>query len=334
MRSLVLSAVLLLSTVSLAADSAERTPGATSVLVGASTTVPFPEGIAVRGREVFVSGPATFINNPPPSEVRVYDVDSGALKRTFSIKGQNPDLPRALSCLTFDGQGRLYVIDTQQGVLRLDPETGAQEVYAPPLYALDPGTGAFPLPNDLAFDDKGWLYITDSFQGALWRIPPGGGSIQPWFRSPLLATGPFQLGPNGIRLHPNGRELWFTHTQSESLYALPLVKAPREADLRLVHRFAAGSGPDGLAFGASERVYVTLAGSNQLAVLGSYFGRMIELRVGGQEPWDAPANVAFTGDGSALVTNHAIFTANPEHFQVLDVAVYDVAGRMAVPRVP
>lgn len=335
MRHLVLAAVLLLSSLAQASGSAERRPGSTRILVDPSVSVPFPEGIGVRGREVFVSGPATFgTAGTGPSEVRVYDVHTGELKRTLTIQGQDLSQEHALSCLTFDGRGRLYVVDTQQGILRLDPETGAQEVYAPPPYVLEPSSGAFPLPNDLTFDDRGFLYVTDSFQGTLWRIPPGGGSIQPWFRSARLASGPFQFGPNGIRLHPNGRELWFTHSQDESLYALPLVNAPRDSDLRRVHRFAPGSGPDGIAFGLTGRLYVALALSNQLGVLTPFFGRMLETRVGGQEPWDAPANIAFSGDGSALVTNHAIYSANPEHFLVLDVAVYDLAGRMAKPRVP
>jgi sugar lactone lactonase YvrE len=333
MRPLVLSAVLLWSTLSLAADAFERSPGSTRVRVAASDMVPYPEGIAVRGREVFVSGPATFgTAGSGPSEVRVFDVDTGALKRVLTIQGQDLSQEHALSCLTFDGRGRLYVIETQQGVLRLDPVTGAQEVYAPPPPVL-PGS-VMALPNDLAFDDQGWLYVTDSFQGTLWRIPPGGGSIQQWFRSPLLVTAPGVFGMNGIRLHPNGREIWFTHTVTESLYALPLVQAPRESDLRLVHRVTPGSGPDGFAFGASGRVYVTLALSHQLAVLGSYYGRIIEARVGGQAPWDAPANLAFSGNGSALVANHAVYSGNPAHFLVLDVAVYDSAGRLAQPRVP
>ena len=333
MRNLVLAAALLLSSLALAADSAERRPGSTRILVDSSEMVPFPEGIAVRGREVFVSGPATFgTAGTGPSEVRVFDVRTGALKRVLTIQGQDLSQEHALSCIAFDGRDRLYVIDTQQGVLRLDPDTGAQEVYAPAPPLL-PGNFAS-LPNDLAFDDKGWLYVTDSFQGAIFRIPPGGNAIQPWFSSPALATAPGVIGMNGIRLHPNGREIWFTHSQNESIYSLPLVNAPKQTDLKREYSFAPGSGVDGIAFGLSGRLYVALAYSNQLAVLTPFFGHVLETRIGGNGPWHAPANVAFSGDGSALVANHAITTGNPEHFLVLDTEVYDLAGRMAKPRVP
>lgn len=334
MRYLVLAvAVLVLSNAAQASSKHERKLGATSVLADSSVTVPFPEGIAVRGREVYVSGPATFgTAGTGPSEIRVHDVKSGALKRILTIQGQDLSQEHALSCLTLDGQGRLYVIDTQQGILRLDPVTGAQEHYAPPPAVLE--GGAFPLPNDLTFDNNGWLYITDSFQGAIWRVPPGGGSMELWFRSPELATGMFQFGPNGIQVHPRGKELWFTHTAGEALYALPLVDAPRPSDLRLVHRFTPGSGPDGLAFGASGRVYVALAYSNQLAVLEGRNGPRMERRVGGSAPWDAPANVAFSHNGSVLLTNHAVLSGRAESFMVLEVFVDDRAARGARPRVP
>jgi sugar lactone lactonase YvrE len=335
MRYLVLAAaaVLSLSNVAQAASRNDSKLGATSILTDSSVTVPFPEGILVRGREVYVAGPATFgTAGTGPSEIRVHDVNTGALKRILTIQGQDLSQEHALTCLTMDGRGRLYVIETQQGVLRLDPDTGAQEHYAPAPTVLE--GGPFPLPNDLTFDHDGWLYITDSFQGALWRVPPGGGTIELWFRSPELASGMFQFGPNGIRMHPRGKELWFTHTAGDALYALPLVDAPQPSDLRLVHRFTPGSGPDGLAFGASGRVYVALAYSNQLSVLERSNGLLLEGRVGGTAPWDSPANVAFTSNGSVLLTNHAITSGRPESFMVLDVFVDDRAARSARPRVP
>ena len=48
-----------------------------------------------------------------------------------------------------------------------------------------------------------------------------------------------------------------------------------------------------------------------------------------QTTFDAPANVAFDGEGSLLVTNHAIFTANPGHMAVLSVFVDDDGRRFA-----
>ncbi len=310
-----------------------RPVGDTRRLVDVRTTVPFPEGIAIRGDRFYVSGPAIFPTaGTPPSQIGVFDVRTGELLKTLVIQGQDLTQEHALSAVTFDAQGRLYVIDTQQGILRLDPETGAQTRYAPPLHPV--AAGAFPLPNDMTFDEKGWLYVTDSFQATIWRIAPGGGAPQPWFQSKALATGPLQFGANGIRVHPQKPELWVAQTQSGDLYALPLVDQPKEEDLRVVHRFGPNTGPDGLAFARSGKLYVTLAYANAVAVLTPTDSGFTEERIGGSDPWDAPANIAFTNSGSMLVTNHAIVSRRAENFMVLDVYVNDQGVPVTAPSIP
>jgi sugar lactone lactonase YvrE len=310
--------------------AAERVVGDVHVLSDVEESVPYPEGIVVKGDRFYVSGPAIFPTaGSPPSRIGVFDVKTGALLKTLVIQGQDLAQEHALSSLTLDGEGRLYVIDTQQGVLRIDPETGAQERYAPPLAPLDKGSPMFPLPNDLTFDAKGWLYITDSFQGAIWRIPPGGGTPVVWFRAPPLAVGPMQFGPNGVRVHPHRNELWFLHTQRNVLYSLPLVEKPKASQLRQVHRFADGAGPDGVVFGKSGKLYVTLAISNQLAVLTPKGKGFTETHLGAKAPWDAPANMAFTDAGALLVTNHASLSRKAENFLVLDLFVKDAQAQSA-----
>lgn len=305
-------------------SATERVVGDVRVLSDVEESVPFPEGIVVSGDKFYVSGPAIFpTSGTPPSRIGVFDVKTGELLKTLVIQGQDTAQEHALSSLTLDGAGRLYVIDTQQGVLRIDPETGAQEHYAPPLAPLEKGSPMFPLPNDLAFDAKGWLYITDSFQGAIWRIPPGGGAPVLWFRAPKLAVAPMQFGPNGVRVHPQRNELWFIHTQSNVLYSLPLVDKPKASQLRVVHRFAQGAGPDGVVFGKSGKLYVTLAISNQLAVLTPKGKGFTETHLGEKASWDAPANMAFTDTGALLVTNHASLSRKAENFLVLELFVKD-----------
>lgn len=332
LRQTLLTTCLLLSSLAHALPST-RPVGDTQILVSTADTVPFPEGVAVKGNKAYVSGPATFpTKGTPASRIGIYDIRTRELVRAVTIQGQDTDQEHALSNLAFDEAGRLYVIETQKGVLRLDLETGQQEVYAPPLPFIVPGS--FPLPNELVFDDAGWLYITDSFQGTLWRIPPGGGAPQVWFQAPELLTGPFRFGPNGARLNPARTELWFVHSESGILYALPLVDQPQLSDLRRVYQFAPGSVPDGMAFGKSGRLYVALAAANKVAVL-DFNAPEIETRLGGTgAPWEAPASVAFTHDGSLLVTNHAIFTGQAEHFLLLDLFVGESGAPLAKPVVP
>jgi len=313
-------------------SAAERAVGDVHVLADVEETVPFPEGIVVRGDKFYVSGPAIFPTaGTPPSRIGVFDVKTGALLKTLIIQGQDTTQEHALSNLTMDSEGRLYVLDTQQGVLRIEPETGAQERYAPPLTPLEKGSLMFPLPNDLTFDAKGWLYITDSFQGAIWRVPPGGGAPVVWFRAPQLAVGPMQFGPNGVRVHPQRNELWFLHTQRNLLYSLPLVDKPKASQLRVVHRFAEGAGPDGFIFGKSGKLYVTLAISNQLAVLTPKGKGFTESYLAEKAPWDAPANLDFTDAGALLVANHASLSRKAENFLVLDVFVKDSQAASRTP---
>src|SRR5919112_567517 len=49
----------------------------------------FPEGIAVKGNRVYVSGPATFgTAGKPPSTVVAFNRDTGALEATYETQGE------------------------------------------------------------------------------------------------------------------------------------------------------------------------------------------------------------------------------------------------------
>jgi len=63
--------------------------GDVQVLATVPASTGFPEGIAVRGNKIYVSGPARFgtAGDATPSRVFAYDVDSGALLRTYDIQG-------------------------------------------------------------------------------------------------------------------------------------------------------------------------------------------------------------------------------------------------------
>ena len=146
-------ALLGLLTVGQAAASAqsERSFGDTQIV--APVPAPgFPEGMAVHGNRFYVAGQADLFNfgDPVPPTVFEFDLDSGALLRTFPMEGQNLALPHGASHVSFDGQGRLYVIDFQRGVVRIDLESSQQQVYStgwPIINTL----GLPSLPNEMAF---------------------------------------------------------------------------------------------------------------------------------------------------------------------------------------
>ena len=306
----------------------------------------YPEGIAVHGNLVYVSGPAAFgvAGNAFASKVFAFDIKTGALVRTITIQGQTGPL-KAISCIAFGEDDKLYVLDEQQGVLQIDLESGQQLIYGAPFFPVFHSAFNPPAPvliNDLAFDKKGFLYVTDSFQATIWRIAPGGGVPQVWFQSPII-DGPF--GPNGVRVDAKSKLLYFTQTFNGSgqgfVYTLPLVDHPAASDLHLFHTYAPGAGPDGIAFGKSGNLYVALAGYSQISVLAPNGSQTAVYSGPAQNPgdpahdplpWANPANIAFDKkSGTLLVTNHASLTGLPDPsflFAVFDVYVNDKPGKL------
>jgi len=297
----------------------------------------YPEGIVVYDSVAYVSGPAAFgvPGNFVPSLIFGFDTKTGALVRTITVQNQVGPL-HALSCITADDAGNLYVLDEGLGVVKINLASGQQSVYAAPFYPVFQSAFNPPAPvliNDLAFDKKGYLYVTDSFQATIWRVPPGGGVPQVWFQGAQL-DGPF--GPNGIRVSPDGKLVYFTvtfdATGAGTIYTLPAVDHPQASDLKVFHTYTPGAGPDGMAFGKSGSLYVALAGYSQISVLSAdgtetarYSGPA------GSLPWANPANIAFDGHGSLLVTNHASLTGLPDPsglFAIFDVYVNDKAGKL------
>jgi sugar lactone lactonase YvrE len=299
-----------------------------------------PEGIAVKGNKAYVSGPARFgTAGQPPSIVVVYNTRTGEKLETIEIQGEDLSQEHANSCVAFDGAGRLYVVNTQLGIVRIDLGSGEQTVYAPPVPQLNAPVPA--LPNDLAFDPAGNLYLTDSLQATIWRIPPGGGAPQVWFQDAALAT-PF--GANGIRINPDRTKIYFVVTAEGvgeygftggKIYTLPLVDAPTAADLKVFHQYN-GEGPDGIAFGNSGKLYVMLASPGHSGVSVLNPSGVEVARIGNPlgpnfliSPFNSPANAAFDKHGSLLVTNHTfIFPGNES---VLSVFVNDTESPLVKP---
>jgi len=84
----------------------------------------------------------------------------------------------------------------------------------------------------------------------------------------------------------------------------------------------------GILFGHSGRLYVTLAGSNQIAILdpgGTELARFptAEENAPQEIPWDTPASLFFDGRGSLLVTNQSYVNGIPQHWAVLETWVDD-----------
>lgn len=322
----------------------------------------WPEGIAVLDGVVYVGTHTGVLGNlgGPASRIFRFDLQNGASLGSTIVHGQNTStIMHGILGMAFDAAGRLYVADQNPPrLLRFGPS--GQETYAtfpdlkpcvlfpppcsPGLLAIRPAW-----PNYPAFDSHGNVYVTDFQAATIFHVPPGGGEGQIWFQDARLDS---YFGPNGIAVSPDGTKLFIAMTASLQLasaslgiiYTLPLVDEPRAEDLKVFFTYLEpATGPDGIAFGASGKLYVALSGSNQVSILNpdgreaARFPGLVSTllsNVTRPVPYDAPASLAFDGDGSILVTNHTFFTGLPSHWAVLRAWVDDTALPLIRPNVP
>ena len=345
-------------------------------------TLPYPGhagGLAVDGRTLYVDTSNADFDRPFDSsdEIWAYNLDSA--KPIAS--GLNPiQVPRVASVQTMgllgialDAQGRLYIADMNGRVVRVDPRTGAEDVYATIPTITD--TSFTDMPGFVAFGRDGNLYVGDWSAPVIWRVPPGGGEGEPWFVDPRL-TGTYGANVAGLTLDPTGEYLYIAAGTQEgqiAIYRLPIAH-PDALHLEVFHRYTdfvfmpCSADPDlalvacatmpafgagGIAFGASGMLYVALFSKNQLSILdpdGSEALRFPspEDNAAREIPVNGPFGLAFDGRGSLLVANTGDTTlgkapggSDPpgglptsDTWVVFDVFVNDTAGPLERPVVP
>jgi sugar lactone lactonase YvrE len=302
-----------------------------------------PEGIAVAPDGTVYVGTGRSVSNsdPFPSVLFAYD-SAGQLVNQWTIEGQN-QTNSGLTGIALDGDGAVYALDADPPrVLRIHPPTGVQTTYATFHDVLPCSGGGAPgdcsagtidqasTPNFPVFAADGTLYVTDSAQGLIWRVPPGGGEGEVWFTDPAL-EGIF--GPNGIQFRSDGTTLLFALTGYQGpevgfatgrLYELPVLQNGDPGAMSLFWTSQPVDGPDGFSIAASGNVYVALAGTNQLAVIGptgSEVARVPETPAENamlEVPMDMPASTGFLGN-RLLMTNQSLFTGNSNSWVVYDI---------------
>jgi sugar lactone lactonase YvrE len=327
--------------------------GDASILAPFPANPGFPEGVAVKDGKVFAAGAASFgTTGSGPSAVLAFNRATGAQAGRFDTVGENLLGEHGDSSIAFDGEGRLYVLNTQLGTYRLDAQ-GKQQPYGAPFpdlkSCLAPLVNAPcsptvvdlpPLPNDIAFAPNGDAYVTDSMQATIWRIPKGGGTPKIFFQSDAFAS-PY-IGANGLRLNPAGTKLYITVTVdmlgAASVYTLPIA-TPAKSELKLLHRFALGELPDGVAFGASGDLYVAMASPTAPGVMkldgaGTKVAQLTNPQGSLTAPYDGPANIAFDGTGAILMTNHAPVTGLvTRQFSIVEVDSADAGAPLFTPMI-
>ena len=256
---------------------------------------------------------------------------------------------------------------------RVDPRTGAQEVYATIPTSTD--TSFTDMPGFVAFGGDGNLYVGDWSAPVVWRVPPGGGQAELWFTDPRLA-GTYGANVAGVTIDPSGENLYLAAGTQEgqiAIYRLPLAH-PDAAHLEEFHRYTdfvmspCSADPDleliacatmpafgggGIAFGASGMLYVALFAKQQLSILDSDGSEALrfpspEENAARDIPVNGPFGLAFDGRGSLLVANTGDPTLSKgpggtdppgglptsDTWVVFDVFVNDTAGPLVRPVIP
>ena len=192
----------------------------------------------------------------------------------------------------FGPNGDLFVADCGRcQILRIAPASSAITVYA------DNCQGrAFQGPNDLCFGPDGALYFTDPANssltnriGAVYVLPPGG-------EVALFATG--LAFPNGLMVTPDGHTLVVGETFTGVLHRFSLApedkyrELPPLATLDPHDQGEHEAGPDGMAYGADDNLYVAHYNGGVVQVVAPDGALVASLTSGGQHP----TNVAFWQD--------------------------------------
>jgi hypothetical protein len=275
-----------------------------------------------------------------PSRVFEYDGADGTLLRSWTVEGQNLDQPHGVQAATSDVRGRIVLLDkSPPRVLLLDRSTGAQIPYAS-----FPGTT---IPNYAAWGPDGSLYVTDYERPILWRVPPGGGTPQPWLEDPRLDGGG-EFGTTGLELGLDRTTLFVTQ-QSEAggaagnpttgrLFRIPIGSDGKPGAMTELWESAPVDGPDGFDITKSGNFYIANLASNQIVVVGPS-GDEIERFPstpgtgdnGSSVPFDSPSSVSFLGT-RAIVAQQSFFAGDPTRQAILDVETGEEGRPELIPR--
>ena len=283
---------------------------------------------------------------------------SGTLLRTWTIPDQLLDKPHGVQVSVSDAKGRLLLLEKSTSrILRLDLGTGKFTTYAtlpdlPTCGVAAAGVVCSPnlvdhegIPNYSVWGPKGELYVTDFAQAVIWRVPPGGGTPQPWFTDKRLDG--LEFGTAGIALSPDRKALYVMQQTSlglgelsigtGKLYKLPIASDGRPGSLSKVWESRLAELPDGFSIAKSGRIYIGNAGLLQQIVVIDAAGKEIERFPetpllgdnGSPIPFDGPSNATFVGN-RILVANQANL-GNTAHHAVLDVNVGEPGVKIYIP---
>jgi sugar lactone lactonase YvrE len=324
-----------LAAILLAAPSAAQGRGETSVLAKIpvpgfpASAYPHPDGPIYVGTYTNPGGDSM------RSRVLEYDRD-GTLMRSWAVPDQNLAAEHGIQVATSDPRRRLVLLDrTPARALLLDRHSGDFDRFAT-FADLRPCPGGQaqsdcsptqrdlpPMANYAAWAPDGGLYVTDFQQGVVWRVPPSGGAAQVWLADRRLDGQEF--GTTGIALAADRRSFLLAQGSSAGLgggaaatgklYSVPIQPDGKPGALRQLWESGPAELPDGFGIARSGRVYIALAGANEIAVLGAD-GRQQERFA--SPDFDSPSSAKFFGTRLA-VPNQSFVTGSRDRQTLMSV---------------
>jgi gluconolactonase len=210
----------------------------------------------------------SFIEGPcfdPQGNLYVVDIPHGRIMRIspaleWSVAAEYDGEPNGLA---WHPDGRLLIADYKNGILALDPASGA----VTPLLARR-NSERFKGPNDLIVASNGDLYFTDQGQtglhdptGRVYRLHPDGRL------DCLISNGP---SPNGLVLSPDEKVLFVAMTRDNSVWRLPLLADGSTSKVGRFAQFYGVSGPDGLTMDRDGNLFVAHASLGAVFVLNPH----------------------------------------------------------------
>lgn len=245
----------------------------------------------------FPDSPTSFLEGPAfdrQGNLYVVDIPHGRIfrigpDRRFSLVASYDGQPNGLA---IHRDGTICVADHHNGILRLDPSSGA----ITPVLTEVRGRALLG-PNDLCFSRGGDLYFTD--QGSSGLSDPSGRVVC------LRADGEVDVlldgvpSPNGLALDRAERVLFLAVTRANAIWRVPLgPRGTRPTKVGVAIHLSGGNGPDGLAMDDDDGLFVA---HHKLGVVWGFDRRGVPIHRIDSCEGDGTTNMAFGGiDGRSL----------------------------------
>ena len=268
--------------------------------------------VMMHGRAVdcFIEGPSF----DKAGNLYIVDIPFGRIFRidptgTFDVVAEYDGEPNGLK---IHADGRIFVADHSQGILQLDPDTGAVTP------AIDrPRLERFKGCNDLFFTDDGTLYFTD--QGQTGLHDPTGRLFRQRTDGSLDIVLDMVPSPNGLVTNLEETIIYLAVTRDNSVWRVPLMADGTATKVGVFVQLSGGlAGPDGMALDSDGSLAVAHAGLGTVWLFSRLGEPIARVR---SCAGSYTTNVAYGG-----ADNKSLFITESDTGSVL-VAEMAVAGR-------